>query len=85
VVERLPQLASGVKIQLAGSSETQSAGGGYATDTDTIELDDQRRAALIAYVENNTSMPEDRKSRVLQSLKSTTVPRAMVERIESSM
>jgi RND family efflux transporter MFP subunit len=85
VVERLPQLASGVKIQLAGSAEIKGTGVGYAADTDTIKLDDQRRAALIAYVENNTSMPQDRKTRVLQSLKSTTVPRAMVERIESSM
>jgi hypothetical protein len=40
---------------------------------------------LIASVEQNTSMPEDRKIKVLESLKSTTVSREMVEHIESSM
>ncbi len=50
-----------------------------------IALDDDRRARLIAFVEGNSRMPADAKTRVLEQLKAEQVPAAMVERIESRM
>lgn len=85
VTERVPQLATGVKVKIQGHGIAQAGHSKSGTAGGTIELDDHRRAALIASVEQNTSMPEDRKIKVLESLKSTTVSREMVEHIESSM
>ncbi len=63
-----------------GQGNGQDGGSGNA-----ITLDDERRAKLIAFVEGNTRMPADAKTRVLEQLKAEKVPAEMVERIESRM
>ncbi len=50
-----------------------------------VELTQERRAKLIAFVEGNTRMPEEAKARVLARLAEREVPLQMVERIESRM
>jgi membrane fusion protein (multidrug efflux system) len=51
----------------------------------TIELDDERRARLIGFVENNSRIPEDVRSRMIEQLNAPQVPAQMVARIEARM
>ena len=50
-----------------------------------LELSEERRARLVAFVEANDRMPQDAKARVLAQLAEPQVPAQMVERIESRM
>ncbi len=80
VHERLPQLASGVKVRSAGSKPPAGQ-----ADEDYITLDKMRRDALVAFVTANRRMPDDKKEDLLESLSAPRVPRSVVERIESRM
>ena len=50
-----------------------------------VELTDERRAKLIAFVEGNQRMPSEAKERVLAQLSELQVPAQVIERIESRM
>ena len=50
-----------------------------------MELTDERRAKLVAFVEGNQRMPDEMKARVLASLAEAKVPAALVQRIEARM
>ena len=52
---------------------------------DTIELTQERRAQLIAFVEGNDAMPAEAKARVLAQLSQDRVPLRVVQRIEERM
>ena len=56
-----------------------------APEEDLVELDPERRARLVTFVEGNEFMPDEAKARVLAQLKEDRVPARMVERIESRM
>jgi hypothetical protein len=50
-----------------------------------LELDDARRARLVAFVEASTRMPEEARARVLAQLARPLVPARTVRRIEARM
>jgi hypothetical protein len=50
-----------------------------------VELTDERRAKLLAFVESNTRMPKDVKKRIMTRLNERQVPAEMVNRLESRM
>ena len=50
-----------------------------------VELTDERRAKLVAFVEANSRMPADVKQRVLTRLAEPKVPAQMIQRLESRM
>lgn len=50
-----------------------------------LELDEDRRARLVAFVEQNTRLPDEAKTRLLNQLSQDQVPAQVVERIESRM
>ena len=50
-----------------------------------LELTEERRARLVAFVEGNKRMPKEAKARVLAELSKPQVPARMVARIESRM
>ncbi|MEM6304627.1 MAG: HlyD family efflux transporter periplasmic adaptor subunit [Pseudomonadota bacterium] len=50
-----------------------------------LELTEERRARLVAFVEGNQRMPQEAKERVLARLSQPMVPLQMVERIEARM
>jgi membrane fusion protein (multidrug efflux system) len=50
-----------------------------------LELTEERRAKLVAFVEGNKRMPKEAKARVLGQLTEPQVPASMVKRIESRM
>lgn len=80
VAERTPLLGAGIKIRPVrpGVEEVAEA-------PETIALDPERRARLVAFVEANNRMPAEAKARVLAQLKEPEVPARVVERIEERM
>ncbi|MDW4550164.1 efflux transporter periplasmic adaptor subunit [Defluviimonas sp. D31] len=80
VVERTALLGAGIKVRpVRGGAATGVAGEAL------IDLTPERRAALIAFVENSTAMADEAKARVLARLREDRVPAEIVERLESRM
>jgi multidrug efflux pump subunit AcrA (membrane-fusion protein) len=79
VAERTPLLGAGIKVRPL-REETLSAA---PEEPELLELTDERRARLTAFVESNTRMPEEARQRVLHQLTQAKVPAQVVERIES--
>jgi RND family efflux transporter MFP subunit len=79
VVEaRSPLLGAGIAVKpLRRETEPEMP--------DMIELTEERRAQLVAFVEANERMPEDAKVRMLARLAEREVPARMVARLESRM
>lgn len=80
VAERTPLLGAGIKVR-----PIRPAGGEAPAEPEMVELDPERRARLVAFVEGNQFMPAEAKERVLAQLQQDRVPAQMVERIESRM
>lgn len=83
VAERTPLLGSGIKVRILrpGTDAPEQA----AVAPAMIELTEERRARLIAYVEGNDGMPAEARERVLAQLRAPTVPARTIERIEQRM
>ncbi|MCT2539931.1 efflux RND transporter periplasmic adaptor subunit [Sedimentimonas flavescens] len=77
VAERTPLLGSGLKLRPLRPNQ------GQVQLPQTITLDPERRARLIAFVEGNTRMAADTKTRILAQLQQEAVPLEVVERLES--
>ena len=80
VSERSPLLGAGIRIR-----PIRPAGTEPVVEPDLVELDPERRARLVTFVEGNAFMPAEAKARVLAQLKEDKVPARVVERIESRM
>lgn len=78
VAERTPLLGEGIKLRplRPAGATTQPAA------DETIVLDPERRARLIAFVEGNTRMPAETKARIMAQLQAEAVPVAVVARLE---
>ena len=74
-------LGAGIKVKPLGSEAMTAEPEAPAM----VELTEERRARLVAYVEANTRMPKEAKARILSQLSKQQVPAQMVERIESRM
>lgn len=95
VSERTPMLGAGISVRpfrpgAEGADQVQGSGGGGmgaegAAGDQTIALDPERRAALVAYVKDNARMPAEAKDRILKQLEAEEVPSSVVERLESRM
>ena len=80
VTERSQLLGAGIKVK-----PLRGGGGSVPDEPELVELDADRRAKLIAFVEANNRMPEAVKTRILGQLQEAKVPAQMVNRIESRM
>ena len=80
VAERSPVLGTGIKVRVLSAEE-----GGEPEAPSMVALDPERRAKLIAFVEENKYIPKDAKNRILDQLNKPEVPNEMVERLESRM
>lgn len=90
VSERSPLLGVGIRVKVIGAEDPSHARGDTsaragADQTDTIALADDRRAKLLAFVENNTRMPAEVRARMAEQLKAKDVPVSLVERLEGRM
>lgn len=81
VAERTPLLGAGIRIRPIRPGNAEAA----AEGPEMVELDPERRARLVAFVEGNQRMPAEAKERALGQLQQDKVPARMVERIESRM
>ena len=81
VTARSPVLGAGIRIDPLRPDAVQAA----PADPETIALDPDRRARLIAFVEGNSFIPEDVRARMLMQLNEDEVPTRMVTRLESRM
>ncbi|WP_420005124.1 efflux RND transporter periplasmic adaptor subunit [Arenibacterium sp. LLYu02] len=81
VVGRTPLLGAGIKVRPL----EQGAAAPAAAEPELIELTEERRARLVAFVEGNGRMPSEVKTRVLSQLAQPKVPAAVVSRIEKNM
>lgn len=83
VVTRLtPLLGPGVRVKplVSGSAEAMTP-----DVPKMVALDEDTRARLIAAIQSNTTMPADRKSRVLELLARPEVPEGLLERLKARM
>lgn len=79
VAERTPLLGAGIKVR------PLRAGAPVATEPEMVELTEERRAKLLAFVEGNNRMPAEVKTRILSQLAQDKVPAEVVSRLESRM
>ncbi len=82
VAERTPLLGAGIKIRPIRPGGAEEA---EPEAEEFVELDEERRARLVAFVEGNNRMPAEAKERVLAQLKQDKVPARMIDRLESRM
>jgi hypothetical protein len=82
VAERSPLLGAGIKVRPVRPEPTQVAA---PSGPELLDLTPERRAALIAFVEGNSRMPADARTRLLAQLAQDRVPAQVVARIESRM
>ncbi len=83
VVERSPLFGSGIKVRPIRADELTKPL--TSVEPAMLELTEERRSKLIAFVEGNQAMPKEAKARVLAQLAKDKVPARVVERIESRM
>lgn len=83
VAERSPLLGAGIRVRPIRAAGADA--GSLPQDPELLELSDERRARLVAFVEGNKRMPEEIRTRLLTQLSKPRVPAAMVQRIESRM
>lgn len=81
ISERSPVLGAGIKVRPVRPVTDQDA----EELPQTVRLDDERRAKLVAFVEGNTRMPAQAKERILSQLRKDEVPLRVIERIEGRM
>ncbi|WP_298920581.1 HlyD family efflux transporter periplasmic adaptor subunit [uncultured Roseobacter sp.] len=80
VTSRTPLLGPGIAVRpLRGEGRSEAA------VPDMLELTEERRAKLVAFVQGNLRMPQDAKEKTLAQLAEREVPAKMVARIESRM
>ncbi|MGJ8595821.1 efflux RND transporter periplasmic adaptor subunit [Sulfitobacter sp.] len=79
VESRSPLLGAGIAVKpLRKDGDAPQA-------PEMLELTEERRAKLVAFVEGNTRMPKEAKARVLAQLAKPKVPAGVVARIEGRM
>ncbi|MEE2944524.1 MAG: HlyD family efflux transporter periplasmic adaptor subunit [Pseudomonadota bacterium] len=80
VTQLTPLLGAGIRVKPVGDAVPESP-----AEPEMLELSEERRAKLLAFVEGNRRMPADRKERILEQLSQPAVPAQMVNRIEARM
>ncbi|WP_138936186.1 efflux RND transporter periplasmic adaptor subunit [Roseovarius arcticus] len=80
VTQRSPLLGAGIKVRpLTGAAAAPQESSGM------VELSEERRARLIAYVTGNRDMPDAARTRLLDQLAQGMVPADVVARLETRM
>lgn len=80
ISERSPLLGAGIKVRPLRESPAAPQ-----AEPELLELSAERRARLVAFVEENKMMPAQVRTRLLTRLQQDKVPAAMVERLEARM
>ncbi|MFN6952021.1 MAG: efflux transporter periplasmic adaptor subunit, partial [Albidovulum sp.] len=84
VLERTALLGAGILVRPVRDQESRVPAAAVGTAA-LVELSPERRAALIAFVEDSATMTEAAKAAVLARLREARVPREIVQRLEARM
>ncbi len=76
---RTPLLGAGIRVRPLGNAA------GSGPEATMLELSDERRARLVAFVEGSARMSGDVKAQMLEQLAEAMVPTRLVQRIEARM
>ncbi|MGH1464396.1 MAG: efflux RND transporter periplasmic adaptor subunit [Cognatishimia sp.] len=88
VTRLTPLLGAGIRVKPVqeGAADAKLAGSPPpAPSPELLELSEERRAKLLAFVESNSRMPADRKATILNQLAQPKVPAQVVQRLEQRM
>lgn len=89
VAERAPMLGAGIRVRPVRPADpgaaAPAAASAAAETAAMVDLDPERRARLVAFVEGNGRLPADVRERILSQLRQPTVPAQVVARIEAQM
>ncbi|GAA6209504.1 MdtA/MuxA family multidrug efflux RND transporter periplasmic adaptor subunit [Cognatishimia sp. WU-CL00825] len=90
VTQLTPLLGAGIRVKPvldgADKDKTNLTATEPAEPTpDLLELSEERRAKLMAFVQNNQRMPAERKETILNQLSQPKVPAGVVQRLEQRM
>lgn len=80
VSARTPLLGAGIKVK-----PLTTEGARKIDEPEMLELSDERKAKIRAFIEANKRIPDEAKARILSQLDKPKVPAQMVQRIESRM
>lgn len=81
VAERSPLLGQGIKVRRLNPGDEAIP----EPAPELVMLSDEKRAAMIAFVEGNNRMPAEAKERILGQLKQPQVPQQLVTRLTARM
>ncbi|QFT61711.1 efflux RND transporter periplasmic adaptor subunit [Roseivivax sp. THAF30] len=81
VAQRTPLLGSGIKVRARSMAPPEDAEA--RVEDDLMDLSEERRERLRAFVEGSDRMPDAAKERILAQLSEPRVPAAMVARLEA--
>lgn len=80
VTARTPLLGAGIKVNPLRSGEASEI-----KEPEMLELSQERRDKIRAFIEANKRIPDEAKARILSQLEQEKVPAQMVQRIEGRM
>lgn len=69
----------------ASPSQPQTGGASNQVQGDMVQISEEDREKMIAFIEGNNRMPADRKAALLETLQQPEIPQAMYDRITSRM
>ncbi|PRX35447.1 HlyD family secretion protein [Meinhardsimonia xiamenensis] len=81
VARRSPLLGEGIRVRPLRDTGEEAP----PPEPEMLELSEERRARLIAFIQSNERMPREVKERLVGQLSQPKVPAAMVARLESRM
>ncbi|SDI79391.1 efflux RND transporter periplasmic adaptor subunit [Alloyangia pacifica] len=86
VAERTPLLGAGIKVRPLDKAATSGpTGPDVQAEAAMLELTEERRARLVAFIEGNDGMPAEAKQRLLAQILEPRVPAQVIERLEARM
>ncbi|PLS23264.1 efflux RND transporter periplasmic adaptor subunit [Neptunicoccus cionae] len=85
VLTRAPQLGAGIRVEPRSAGAQAAKAPAAAKPEETVEISEEERARLIAFVTGNNRIPEARKTAMLETLRQPRVPKAMLDRITQRM
>lgn len=83
VAERTPLLGAGIKVRALQPPGAAPVADNAPAQPEMLELSDERRARLVAFVQGNGRMPDEAKQRILAQLGEPQVPAQVVQRLEA--
>lgn len=85
VLTRAPQLGAGIRVEPRSPGGQDTPVVAAPKPEETVAITDEQRAKLIAFITENTRIPEARKTAMLETLRQPRVPKAMLDRITERM